>query len=101
LATSLEDRVEIEYSDITGFGESTGARLLTSVFLSSDYLTVGYMNTVRGHQSSLAFGYLGKERVPVVAQLGRFHAYEGFGLDQVTYPMRIMKLLGIQVAIIT
>ena len=33
--------------------------------------------------------------------LGRFHAYEGFALEQVAYPMRCMKLLGIQVAIIT
>lgn len=33
--------------------------------------------------------------------MNRFHAYEGFALEQVAYPMRIMKLLGIQVAIIT
>ncbi|SCV73550.1 BQ2448_7476 [Microbotryum intermedium] len=79
LAELLQDRVEVDYAHIHGFGEST----------------------VRGHQSSLAFGYLGNSRVPVVCQLGRFHAYEGFKLEQVVYPMRIMKLLGIQVAIIT
>ncbi|GAA6059918.1 hypothetical protein JCM10212_005301 [Sporobolomyces blumeae] len=76
----LQDRVEVSYADITGFGEST----------------------VRGHQSSLAFGYLGPTRVPVVAQLGRFHAYEGFSPQQlVVYPIRIMKLLGCQGVVIT
>ncbi|GAA5949129.1 hypothetical protein JCM3765_004020 [Sporobolomyces pararoseus] len=79
LADILQDRVEVSYGQITGFGEST----------------------VRGHQSSLAFGFLGSSRVPVVAQLGRFHAYEGFPLHQVVYPMRIMKLLGCKASIIT
>ncbi|GAA5986090.1 hypothetical protein JCM5350_004428 [Sporobolomyces pararoseus] len=79
LADILQDRVEVPYGEITGFGEST----------------------VRGHQSSLAFGFLGSSRVPVVAQLGRFHAYEGFPLHQVVYPMRIMKLLGCKASVIT
>ncbi|GAA5872237.1 hypothetical protein JCM16303_001025 [Sporobolomyces ruberrimus] len=79
LADILQDRVEVPYGEITGFGEST----------------------VKGHQSSLSFGFLGASRVPVVAQLGRFHAYEGFPLHQVVYPMRIMKLLGCKASIIT
>ncbi|GAA5912391.1 hypothetical protein JCM5296_001716 [Sporobolomyces johnsonii] len=79
LAEVLTERVEVPYADIEGFGEST----------------------VRGHQSALAFGYLGKNRVPVVCQLGRFHAYEGFPLETVVYPMRIMKLLGCTHTIIT
>lgn len=49
LAELLQERVEVQYQDIPGFGEST----------------------VRGHQSALAFGFLGKSRTPVVAQLGR------------------------------
>lgn len=56
---------------------------------------------VRGHQSSLAFGYLGATRVPVVCQLGRFHAYEGFAMEQVAFPARIMKLLGAEIIILT
>ncbi|GAA5961647.1 hypothetical protein JCM21900_004627, partial [Sporobolomyces salmonicolor] len=79
LAEVLSGRVEVPYGEIEGFGEST----------------------VRGHQSALAFGYLGKNRVPVVCQLGRFHAYEGFPLQTVVYPMRIMKLLGCTHTIIT
>ncbi|GAA5920115.1 hypothetical protein JCM6882_002637, partial [Rhodosporidiobolus microsporus] len=55
----------------------------------------------RGHQSALAFGFLGKTRVPVVCQLGRFHAYEGFPMETVVYPMRIMKLLGCTITILT
>ncbi|BGP41119.1 Purine nucleoside phosphorylase [Rhodotorula kratochvilovae] len=79
LAEQLSDRVLVPYQDITGFGEST----------------------VRGHQSALAFGFLGQNRVPVVCQLGRFHAYEGHNMQSVVYPIRIMKLLGASVAIIT
>ncbi|GAA5999711.1 purine-nucleoside phosphorylase [Rhodotorula paludigena] len=79
LAEQLADRVQVPYADIAGFGEST----------------------VRGHQSALTFGFLGKNRVPVVCQLGRFHAYEGHSMQSVVYPIRIMKLLGASVAIIT
>ncbi|GAA6055597.1 hypothetical protein JCM3770_006718 [Rhodotorula araucariae] len=79
LAEQLADRVLVAYADIRGFREST----------------------VRGHQSALAFGYLGRNRVPVVCQLGRFHAYEGHSMQSVVYPIRIMKLLGASVAIIT
>ncbi|GAA5905974.1 purine-nucleoside phosphorylase [Sporobolomyces salmoneus] len=79
LAEILQDRIEVPYNEITGFGEST----------------------VRGHQSCLSFGFLGPSRTPVVAQLGRFHAYEGFPLHQVVYPIRIMKLLGCKASIIT
>ncbi|BGP17338.1 hypothetical protein JCM10213_007552 [Rhodosporidiobolus nylandii] len=75
----LQERVEVPYGVIEGFGEST----------------------VHGHQSALAFGFLGANRVPVVCQLGRFHAYEGFRMEQVVYPMRVMKLLGCTLTILT
>lgn len=56
---------------------------------------------MHGHKSALAFGFLGESRVPVVAQLGRFHGYEGFPLEIVTLPMRVMGLLGIKLVIVT
>ncbi|HMO62966.1 MAG TPA: purine-nucleoside phosphorylase [Ferruginibacter sp.] len=52
------------------------------------------VSTVESHKGNLVFGTIGA--VPVVAMQGRFHYYEGFTMQEVTYPVRVMKLLGIQ-----
>ena len=57
------------------------------------------VSTVEGHAGQLVFGELcGKK---VVAMQGRFHYYEGYSMDQVTFPVRVMKLLGVETIIVT
>lgn len=50
--------------------------------------------TVTGHMGKLVFGLLG-EKVPAVLMLGRAHYYEGHSINKVTFPVRVLKLLGI------
>ena len=51
------------------------------------------VSTVEGHSGRLIFGELAG--VPVVAMQGRFHYYEGYAPEQVVFPVRVMKMLGI------
>lgn len=76
-ADNIEDKVEIEYKDIPNFPVST----------------------IEGHSGRLVIGKIeGKE---VIIMKGRFHYYEGYGMDEVTFPIRVFSLLGIQKMIIT
>lgn len=52
------------------------------------------VSTVEGHSGRLIFGLLGGKKV--VAMQGRFHYYEGYTAQQVVFPVRVMKLLGIK-----
>ncbi len=51
-------------------------------------------STVEGHNGQLIFGELGNKKI--VAMQGRFHHYEGYSMHKITYPVRVMKLLGIR-----
>lgn len=55
--------------------------------------------TVEGHKGALVFGTIGKKKV--VAMQGRFHFYEGYSMKEVTFPIRVMKFLGIQKLIVS
>lgn len=57
------------------------------------------LSTVESHAGRLLLGRLGSR--PVVAMQGRFHRYEGYGLDEVTFPVRVMHALGARTLIVS
>ena len=57
------------------------------------------VSTVEGHAGELVFGDLMGKRV--MAMKGRFHYYEGYSMEAVTFPIRVMKALGINTLIVT
>ncbi len=57
------------------------------------------VSTVQGHKGALVFGTIGTKNV--VAMQGRFHFYEGYSMTEVTFPVRVMKFLGIEKLIVS
>ena len=57
------------------------------------------VSTVEGHSGKLIFGVLGGKRV--VALQGRFHYYEGYSMNDVVFPVRVMKFLGVKTLMVS
>ena len=57
------------------------------------------VSTVESHHGKLIFGTLAGKKV--VAMQGRFHYYEGYGMKQITFPVRVMKFLGVGTLLIS
>ncbi len=57
------------------------------------------VSTVEGHHGRLIFGILGGKEV--VAMQGRFHYYEGYNMQEVTFPVRVMKMMGIETLLVS
>jgi purine-nucleoside phosphorylase len=77
IADAVEDAVVIEYSDIPHFP----------------------LSTVAGHAGQLVFGTLKGRRVGVMR--GRIHYYEGYSMQQVTFPVRLFRALGADTLVVT
>ncbi|MFN3588219.1 MAG: purine-nucleoside phosphorylase [Spirosomataceae bacterium] len=67
--------------------------LVIEFTLNYDEIPHFVTSTVEFHSGKLLFGYLADK--PVVCMQGRFHYYEGYTMEEVTFPVRVMKLLGI------
>lgn len=72
LVNEITDKYEIKYEDIPNFP----------------------LSTVEGHSGKLIFGKLGDKEI--MAMQGRFHYYEGYSMKEVTFPVRVMRELGIK-----
>jgi purine-nucleoside phosphorylase len=57
------------------------------------------VSTVQGHRGQLIFGTMGGKNI--VAMQGRFHYYEGYTMQEITFPVRVMKFLGIDTLILS
>ena len=72
-----------------------------SIIKEIDYATIPHfpVSTVESHKGKLIYGEL--EGKKILAMQGRFHFYEGYNMQQITLPVRVMKLLGIQQLLIS
>lgn len=77
LANEATEAIAIPYEEIPGFPVST----------------------VEGHAGQLVYGTLGEKKV--LAMQGRFHYYEGYSMKEVTFPVRVMKALGVDSLVVT
>ncbi len=80
---------------ILGTGLGAFAETIEAQYIIDYHEIPGFpVSTVEGHKGRLIFGRV--EGHNVVAMQGRFHYYEGYTMQQVTFPVRVMKLLGIE-----
>lgn len=72
-----------------------------SITAEIDYADLPHfpVSTVESHQGKLIFGTIGGKNV--VAMQGRFHFYEGYTMQQITYPIRVMKFLGVETLLVS
>jgi purine-nucleoside phosphorylase len=82
----------------TGLGSFTGQIEPESV-IGYDGIPHFMRSTAVGHKGQLVCGQVAG--IPIVAMEGRFHLYEGYSLQQITFPVRVMKALGVELLIIS
>lgn len=77
LVTEIDVEIEIPYQEIPNFP----------------------LSTVESHSGKLLYGNLGGKKV--LAMQGRFHAYEGYSMEEIVFPLRVLRRLGIEVLLIS
>jgi purine-nucleoside phosphorylase len=82
----------------TGLG-SVAEQITTEASLPYEAIPHFPRSTAIGHNGQLVCGQL--QGVPIVAMEGRFHAYEGYTYQQITFPVRVMKALGAELLIVS
>jgi purine-nucleoside phosphorylase len=82
----------------TGLG-GLAERIQAEVVLPYEEIPHFPLSTVESHAGRLILGTL--EGIAVVAMQGRFHLYEGYSLQEVTFPIRVLKLLGADILIVS
>lgn len=82
----------------SGLGGATAA-ITDKVVIPYDQIPHVARSTAHGHSGQLVCGML--EGVPVVVMEGRQHAYEGYPLQQITFPVRVLQRLGAELLIVT
>ena len=101
-ATFIRDRWSLEPRAAIILGSGLGGisgTLTESVTIPYDEIPHFARSTAHGHAGQLVCGRL--EGVPVVVMEGRMHAYEGYPLQQITFPVRVMKRLGADLLLVT
>ncbi len=94
--TSLAPKVGIILG--TGLGR-LAKEISAEVVVDYEHIPHFPVSTVESHHGKLIFGTLGGKQV--VAMQGRFHFYEGYSMQQVTFPVRVMKSLGVNTLLIS
>ena len=98
----IKERLPInpEYLLILGTGLGELAEEMT-IELELPYKDIPHfpVSTVESHTGKLLMGYLGGKRV--MAMQGRFHYYEGYSMNQIVFPIRVAKMLGIQTLLVS
>ena len=93
LASKISDSPRIGLITGTGLGSVT-EQLTIDFRLSYDKIPNFPQSTVEGHKGMLTVGKLAGK--PIIALEGRFHIYEGYSPKEVTFPVRVMAMLGVK-----
>ena len=99
---AVRDRTDVEPKIGLVLGTGLGGladEIEAEVVISYDEIPHMPVSTVVTHSGNLILGRL--EGQPVIAMQGRFHYYEGYSLEQVTFPIRLMGVLGAEVLVVS
>lgn len=98
LKSRTESRPDVGFLTGTGLGNSTASIQADQVISYAD-IPHFPLSTVQSHHGELVMGSL--DGRPVMAMKGRFHLYEGYSPRQVTFPIRVMQMMGVRYLILT